>query len=160
MTLCYRCGVGKNVTEQKVANQSKLEQQFEHLPVNSPAPRIAKKFDVLPEKKSKPKKRRIVPCIHRGKYVGTLDCACDGARDTYRCTKIDRPGHAGEKVFCIEVLTSKSYSKILDPKTKKILHRIDDGEVILCQEPHTVEMNGGKHPVGCSMYASVQRAED
>jgi hypothetical protein len=153
VAICYRCGVGKNVTEQKVASLHKMDQAFEHLSPNFPAPRTPPKDDVLPKKQSKPKKRRIIPCIHRGESVGTLDCACDGTRDTYRCTKLDRPGHPGEKAFCMDVLTSKPYSRIVDAKTKRVLHRVANGEVVLCKPLFTVDMNGSEHHLGCSMYS-------
>lgn len=156
VALCYRCGVGPNVNERKIANLAKMDQALEHLTPSSPAPRPLRMADVLPEKQSKPKRRRVIPCVHRGQYVGTLDCTCDGARDTYRCTLLDRPGHPAEKAFCIEVLTSKPYSKIVDAKSKKILHRVANGEVILCQEPHAMELNGGMKLLGCSMYLSAE----
>jgi hypothetical protein len=160
VALCYRCGIGKNVSKQKFAKMVMADQQFEHLSANSPAPRPSRRLDVPPEKKSKPKKRRIVPCIHSGEHVGTLDCACDGARDTYRCTKFDRPGHPEESAFCIEVLTSKPYSRIVDSKTKKTLHRVQNGEVILCKEIHTIEMNGIEKLMGCSMYKPIKNSHD
>ncbi|MDZ4849993.1 MAG: hypothetical protein SGI77_11965 [Pirellulaceae bacterium] len=106
---------------------------------------------------SKPKQhRKIIPCIHRGDYVGELGCSCDGVRDTYRCTKLDRPEHPGEKTFCIQVLTSKPYSRIVDPKTKQTLHRVKNGEVILCKELPAVEMNGSEQIMGCRMYESTK----
>jgi hypothetical protein len=156
VALCYRCGVGPNVSEQKFAKMVTADEQFEHLSANSPAPRPSRRDDVLPEKKSKPKKRRLAPCIHRGEYVGTLDCACDGARDTYRCTKIHRPDHPEEYAFCIEVLTSKPYSRIVDSKTKRTLHRVKNREVILCTERHTIEMNGTENSVGCPSYSPTE----
>ncbi len=159
VALCYRCGVGKNVTEQKIANLAKMDQAFKHLPSHSPSPRLTRAPASHVETNSKTVKRRLAPCVHRGEYVGTLDCACDGARDTYRCTKLDRPGQPGEKAFCIEVLTSKSYSKIVDAKTKKIRHRVTNGEVILCKYPCTVNMNGSENLLGCSMYSPTESLE-
>jgi len=106
---------------------------------------------------STPKQRRkIIPCIHRGDYIGELGRSCDGTRGTYRCTKLDRPGHPGEKAFCIQVLTSKPYSRIVDPKTKQTLHRVKNGEVILCTERHIVAMNGSAQILGCRMYDPIE----
>ncbi len=160
VALCYRCGIGKNVNEQKIANLAKMDQAFEHLPSNSPSPRPTRIHAAPVETKPKSKQRRLAPCMHRGEYVGTLDCACDGDRDTYRCTKIDRAGHPAEKAFCMRVLTSKPYSRIVDAKTKKVLHRVANGEVILCKHRHTVNMNGSEYLLGCSMYEPIDDSID
>ncbi|MDZ4850135.1 MAG: hypothetical protein SGI77_12690 [Pirellulaceae bacterium] len=106
---------------------------------------------------SKPEQRRkLIPCLHRGDYVGELGCSCDGTRETYRCTKLERPGHPGEKAFCIQVLTSEPYSRIVAPKTKQPMHRIKNGEVILCREMHTVTVNGSEQIMGCPMYNPIE----
>jgi hypothetical protein len=160
VALCYRCGVGPNLNEQKVARLAKMDEAVAQLSPNSPAPRPSRITGALPEKQSKPKKRRIIPCIHRGEYVGKLDCACDGARDTYRCTKLDRPGLPSEKAFCMDVLTSKPYSRIVDAKTKRVLHRVANGEVVLCKPLFTVDMNGSEHRLGCSKYEPIDNSID
>lgn len=156
VALCYQCGVGPNATAQKTATMVKMQQAFKQRSVNSPTPTLTRSTKKKADKNTKTKKPRSTPCIHRGEYVGTLDCACDGARDTYRCTKIDRPEHPGEKAICIEVLTSKSYSRIVDSKTKTTLHRVQNGEVALCRELHTIEINGKKQVVGCSKYRPIE----
>ncbi|MDZ4847688.1 MAG: hypothetical protein SGI77_00195 [Pirellulaceae bacterium] len=55
----------------------------------------------------------------------------------------------------MQILTSKPYSRIVDPKTKQTLHRIKNGEVILCKELHAVKMNDTEQIVGCPMYGPI-----
>lgn len=143
---CYACQRIKQIREETRAANRHLD-QLDKYPHSS---------TLEATQPSTPKQRRkIMPCIHRGEYVGELGCSCDGTRDTYRCTKLDRPGHPGEKVFCMQVLTSKPYSRIVDPKTKQTLHRVKNGEVILCRELHTVDMNGFEQLRGCLMFKPI-----
>ncbi len=75
------------------------------------------------------------------------------------------PGHFPSIPACVHELrgrtsTSKpanqdDNSRIVDAKAKKTLHRVRNGEVILCKELHTIGMNGTVSPVGCQSYSPI-----
>ncbi|MDZ4849891.1 MAG: hypothetical protein SGI77_11380 [Pirellulaceae bacterium] len=152
---CYACQRIKQIREETRAANRHLDHPDNAQQSSTLAGTQLASIEVVQAATSSPKpkqRRKIIPCIHRGDYVGELGCSCDGTRETYRCTKLDRPEHLGEKAFCIQVLASKPYSRIVDPKTKQTLHRVKNGEVILCKELYTVAMNGSEQIIGCRMY--------
>ncbi len=69
VALCYRCRVGSNVTDERIANMLRLDKDSERLVVRAPLISSSNDLALSTPPTTRKKRCRLIPCIHRGEYV-------------------------------------------------------------------------------------------
>jgi hypothetical protein len=90
----------------------------------------------------------LLPCVHRGKHAGKMNCSCQGAREVFRCTKLIRPTSKIEPAFCTQYSASKYVGIHL--KNGAFLDKsvVPLAEIVVCQ------------PQRCDLYQPVTVPDD